>query len=144
MRPSTRSHAGLSPQARGSRVGVYRPLIDYGSIPASAGEPFCGIRWDTSVGVYPRKRGGAKVIEDEPVVSQGLSPQARGSLSAFFLPLLRSGSIPASAGEPSAANSLIAIFQVYPRKRGGAIGSKTTTDRQNGLSPQARGSRTHR
>ncbi len=54
-------------------------------------------------GVYPRACGGADIPGDLNIVSAGLSPRVRGSPPGRKGKTPRPGSIPARAGEPTAA-----------------------------------------
>ncbi len=92
-------------------------------------------------GAYPRKRGG-NYCSDFPEYAQlGLSPQARGKLSANWPDLLCIGPIPASAGETIYETDRKWSDGAYPRKRGGNVQLMATYYVDKGLSPQARGKR---
>ena len=136
------SMSGLSPPARGIRLGQQpdsrrlwsiptragyldvrrRRVVFYaGSIPARAGYP-SGTPSPAREGrVYPRPHGGSVVA------AQIISPAAWGS-------------IPARAGNPSAADSPERRRRVYPRPRGGAVVLTGSRAIDAGLSPPARGS----
>ncbi len=73
--------------------------------------------------------------------ARGLSPRVRGSRGAGLLRAARHGSIPAGAGEPSAASSGRAPGRVYPRGCGGAMTVPHAVTSEAGLSPRVRGSR---
>ncbi len=131
--------AGLSPRVRGNRVwgnalveiersiparaGNRRQTISRtsarGSIPARAGEPQRRLRLTCPPGVYPRACGGTYASEWAVEQEMGLSPRVRGNrrLSAAFY--LKSGSIPARAGEPSSSCAGTLLLKVYPRACGG-------------------------
>ena len=110
-----------------------------GAIPASAGErrhpdPWRrsgwgyprkrGERWRSHSrthfrGGYPRKRGGTQCRSGHSVLTEGLSPQARGNGNSLSNPGYGGGAIPASAGERWVSCSAIWSTRGYPRKRGG-------------------------
>ena len=69
----------------------------------------------------------------------GLSPRARGNPGAAARAAARSGSIPASAGEPTVFAAVASLARVYPRERGGTVGFGDDSVRNTGLSPRARG-----
>ena len=73
-------------------------------------------------------------------IAEGPSPRARGSLRRRHGYRPPGGSIPASAGEPSARLYKPRTPQVHPRERGGAATVGTPSARSRGPSPRARGS----
>ena len=75
-------------------------IMERGSIPAWAGEPFISCQGHVSFWVYPRVGGGAVFLDDGGKEVAGLSPRGRGSLPDFRQERRREGSIPAWAGEP--------------------------------------------
>ncbi len=104
-RPIQRPPLGRSPRLRGSprwpRADVLRP----GSIPASAGEPRPRPCRCAPPRVDPRVCGGAaewRMWADDPM---GRSPRLRGSHAVGPADHRAWRSIPASAGEPLAANT---------------------------------------
>ena len=70
---------GLSPRVRGNLKPLVLAFGDWGSIPASAGEPAIGIALFTSGGVYPRECGGTARFRAARHRLQGLSPRVRGN-----------------------------------------------------------------
>ena len=130
---------GLSPRVRGNRAASPCPNCSGGSIPASAGEPTgCGCR-SSSGRVYPRECGGTRVWTASSMSSMGLSPRVRGNPTNWGTFGRRSGSIPASAGEPRRGRSRQWVCQVYPRECGGTISPTTPKHLKVGLSPRVRG-----
>ena len=133
-------HVGLSPPVRGSHQHPRVGFLDVGSIPARAGEPGGGHFFKLVQLVYPRPCGGANVGPshtadyvglsppcggawiwgEPPPPPAGLSPPVRGSLDVNVARLRNKRSIPARAGEPSAASWLPVHRRVYPRPCGGA------------------------
>ncbi len=98
---------GRSPRVRGSRA--WRRLSDdtAGSIPASAGEPAHRASRLTRQKVDPRECGGASTGAGAISGTPGRSPRVRGSRPKANPRRKPRGSIPASAGEPLPAKSLI-------------------------------------
>ena len=109
------------------------------SIPACAGEPAESFDNCLVAAVYPRLRGGTVTGFCLWDVYQGLSPLARGNLSAIAAERGISGSIPACAGEPYWRSLPAGLVGVYPRLRGGTCTSCCTAPACAGLSPLARG-----
>ena len=83
--------------------------------------------------------GGTTLYNDKLIYQQGLSPRVRGNLPNRFLPLNRSRSIPACAGEPHDAPSLCLPLGVYPRVCGGTYRLSRYAAKLRGLSPRVRG-----
>ena len=69
----------------------------------------------------------------------GLSPLARGNLSAVWMGSGATGPIPARAGEPRSMRAPVALARAYPRSRGGTSGADIIAPMASGLSPLARG-----
>ena len=109
--------------------------------PRPRGEPVCSIVTTRSTSVYPRPRGGASSPTGNRHPCDGLSPPTRGSHCVAFRPVIRQGSIPAHAGEPTLDDALSAMRKVYPRPRGGAMPLRRAAWPDGGLSPPTRGSR---
>ena len=133
-------HEGLSPPTRGSLGIGGRALSGQGSIPAHAGEPFLLVRHDSSLGVYPRPRGGAVATRLSSRGRRGLSPPTRGSHSRSSVRRDVVRSIPAHAGEPFEVAAGTVVNRVYPRPRGGAHNRIPGPVAARGLSPPTRGS----
>ena len=134
------SYLGPSPRARGSRGRHHGPVVGLRSIPACAGEPHRTHRPAAPCWVHPRVRGGAVRVRALGVGLDGPSPRARGSLGGAPLRHARRGSIPACAGEPTAATNGCARARVHPRVRGGAYPAPNGVRVIAGPSPRARGS----
>ena len=117
--PLIRRYPGLSPRVRGNRL--LAPLRDVlpGSIPACAGEPAPAPPLPAAPPVYPRVCGGT--VSAYPLRSpvQGLSPRVRGNQVSGPLRNVGVRSIPACAGEPTAALAVHVLQRVYPRVCGG-------------------------
>ena len=92
------SDTGLSPRVRGSRVLLFRPAVDHGSIPACAGEPRMSKQSKHERMVYPRVCGGAARALVSSTDTRGLSPRVRGSPPSARGASPLPGSIPACAG----------------------------------------------
>ena len=69
----------------------------------------------------------------------GLSPRVRGNLLIATARVIRSGSIPACAGEPTIEAMNQNMNRVYPRVCGGTRRRDGHTGRLGGLSPRVRG-----
>ena len=74
-------------------------------------------------------------------VFRGLSPRVRGNLSCGHSRPIRSGTIPACAGEPRSDRSSPRLSRDYPRVCGGTSGSPGILASMLGLSPRVRGNR---
>jgi len=130
---------GLSPLARGNRVGRRRWSAKIGPIPARAGEPDSDRQRSTPAGAYPRSRGGTNTTQHQDSGRQGLSPLARGNRSQSDPGTTSSGPIPARAGEPLCLQSWRLHYGAYPRSRGGTTNGAFVQWDGDGLSPLARG-----
>ena len=84
-------------------------------------------------------RGGTVRPARIPAPRGGLSPRARGNLICCGSGAIRSGSIPACAGEPTIATIAHSAVKVYPRVRGGTADGVIEHVLIGGLSPRARG-----
>ena len=135
----TAAFTGLSPRARGNRWAAMRSHRLSRSIPACAGEP----PWIRDVNidrkVYPRVRGGTKLLMTMRGRKSGLSPRARGNLGQDAPRAGHTRSIPACAGEPALPRPCARPYMVYPRVRGGTGESHSVPAATPGLSPRARG-----
>ena len=94
---------GLSPRVRGNPFSDDSIWLRIRSIPARAGEPQSrGVAsWNSEV--YPRACGGTSQSPVFHYDVDGLSPRVRGNPLVAVGSGLRSGSIPARAGEPDSA-----------------------------------------
>ena len=91
------------------------------SIPASAGQPYLG---EDSIGwyeVYPRECGATVNGVATALVMPGLSPRVRGNPYRMLARLMENWSIPASAGQPEAADQHRQLQGVYPRECGATV-----------------------
>ena len=132
---------GLSPRTRGNLRDAPVARRRIGSIPANAGEPITTERGRCGSEVYPRERGGTALAAIVRQQARGLSPRTRGNPARGYAVVLRCGSIPANAGEPSSIVFPPVSSSVYPRERGGTRASPTGKTRRTGLSPRTRGNR---
>ena len=94
---------------------------------------------DTRYGVYPRVYGGTANATRHGWPIRGLSPRVRGNRVVRVEAKEVDGSIPACAGEPSAATWTAGMRTVYPRVCGGTISSSMMVGTILGLSPRMRG-----
>ena len=115
----SRGQWGLSPRVRGNPTILLIAAVGLRSIPACAGEPFV-IRFNASAyTVYPRVCGGTSMLWAQWRTRLGLSPRVRGNRTGTANPAAFLRSIPACAGEPSAALLAARPPTVYPRVCGG-------------------------
>ena len=130
---------GLSPRMRGNQDEGRGDLQVQGSIPAHAGEPPSSPSKRKLARVYPRACGGTfprRAIGREGL---GLSPRMRGNPPAVLGHAVRSGSIPAHAGEPVRLARRVNRTWVYPRACGGTGRRNENPASVAGLSPRMRG-----
>ena len=135
---------GLSPRVRGNPSAWRGRLRQSRSIPACAGEPQLPGSAPRHAKVYPRVCGGTAVRPLGSGSSRGLSPRVRGNPMRNWSALVKSGSIPACAGEPAIAPSVRRWHRVYPRVCGGTVGALCQCAKPYGLSPRVRGNRADR
>ncbi len=110
---------GRSPHTRGRLSTFIFKLLYEGSIPAYAGEAAGTPAGAIAAQVDPRIRGGGAYgagTSDSPI---GRSPHTRGRQATQSSWGIRSGSIPAYAGEAAARYQFAWEDQVDPRIRGG-------------------------
>ncbi len=130
---------GLSPLSRGTghrRCGTY---LLRRFIPALAGNSALSIACSRLNSVYPRSRGEQVKRGTAELADNGLSPLARGTVSAITELSARVRFIPARAGNSVFGTAFGCSPAVYPRSRGeqtAVIGGVTL---KGGLSPLARG-----
>jgi len=139
--PSSRSRreAGPSPRVRGKHLAA-RPLTRWeGSIPASAGETSVRCPRSCSIRVHPRECGGNAYRNACSGNGMGPSPRVRGKQNARPKMKTLSGSIPASAGETSAARPNASKPGVHPRECGGNAPRSCRPENGSGPSPRVRG-----
>ena len=83
--------------------------------------------------------GGTGAVTRLVVSQSGLSPRVRGNLFLSTPIPHQAGSIPACAGEPTAAAVTAARMEVYPRVCGGTVRLIVQAGDCLGLSPRVRG-----
>jgi len=132
---------GLSPRVRGNQAPLRPERPAMGSIPACAGEPIPELQASLPPAVYPRVCGGTEEGKRPPNGAYGLSPRVRGNHNATGIMIVRTGSIPACAGEPEQTGPERRSRMVYPRVCGGTSHSSVEAVRTSGLSPRVRGNR---
>ena len=89
--------------------------------------------------VYPRLRGGSRIVAGYAVALAGLSPPTRGIHGMPPNSARSCRSIPAYAGDPGWRISALIASAVYPRLRGGSECPIRLAQRAHGLSPPTRG-----
>ncbi len=132
---------GLSPLARGTPHLQVGNAVNSRFIPAGAGNTLCNVGRQLASAVYPRWRGEHKNYADQQINQNGLSPLARGTRRAVTRARQRIRFIPAGAGNTSRTSAAGARRPVYPRWRGEHGKYVVADDKNNGLSPLARGTR---
>ncbi len=109
---------GLSPLARGTPPQPVKTTPRRRFIPAGAGNT-TGFTFNISQqAVYPRWRGEHCSASNQPRRAGGLSPLARGTLTADKSLFVCHRFIPAGAGNTEVFRSYIVNIAVYPRWRG--------------------------
>ena len=88
---------------------------------------------------YPRVCGGTIEPPRGGHVHGGLSPRVRGNLPVATARLIRSGPIPACAGEPAGQVLMCNFDGAYPRVCGGTQRRLRLGALSGGLSPRVRG-----
>ena len=131
--------SGLSPRVRGNPRRRHLPCQRLGSIPACAGEPRSHAARSPCPRVYPRVCGGTQRVRLVRRQVEGLSPRVRGNQKMCASAAAMTGSIPACAGEPSAASPRRSCRRVYPRVCGGTRLGDGDRRFDEGLSPRVRG-----
>ena len=91
--------------------------------------------------VYPRWRGELIYSKPSECIPGGLSPLARGTQYLQHPQEHQRRFIPAGAGNSPSASSPALDISVYPRWRGELWFTHATSERVDGLSPLARGTR---
>ena len=135
---------GLSPLARGNRIGGHCGGSLTGPIPARAGQPDGGTFARMPWGAYPRSRGATTLSLPSCHAQGGLSPLARGNREAYEAAKRAWGPIPARAGQPTPARPACCARRAYPRSRGATRLRMKCAPMGRGLSPLARGNRCDR
>ena len=138
-RKNRHSRAGLSPRVRGKLPDSRAVKLPGRSIPACAGEAGAEAACRVLARVYPRVCGGSAIEAEAEAAYEGLSPRVRGKLGSGHRRFLRSGSIPACAGEARMRKPWAALIRVYPRVCGGSIPAVLLRHKRQGLSPRVRG-----
>ena len=139
VQPLQQIARGPSPRARGIPTGSRSAARELGSIPASAGNPSCSATWTPGGRVHPRERGESWGALESGGQISGPSPRARGIHRREHQPRPGPGSIPASAGNPAAAESRGVGETVHPRERGESGNDRGRGAGLRGPSPRARG-----
>ena len=134
---------GLSPLARGTPILEFVIWTPMRFIPAGAGNSSSAFLCAVSKSVYPRWRGELCHWFHAGRAKIGLSPLARGTPIHILINHQNKRFIPAGAGNSQYHYIKECRIPVYPRWRG-ELGAVFTVHCANlGLSPLARGTRTH-
>ena len=134
-----RLYWGLSPLARGNRVGVAVAQCIMGPIPVRTGQPQRSRRSPGSSRAYPRSHGATRARCRASTEFWGLSPLARGNPCQLPGLAQRFGPIPARTGQPLAGPFCGGRCWAYPRSHGATSPVATKLAAPMGLSPLARG-----
>ena len=137
--PAAVGGSGSSPQARGTQPVHATHQVSNRFIPAGAGNTSLVVRRRVPTPVHPRRRGEHVWQAGGARMTDGSSPQARGTraLTGPFSCCPRF--IPAGAGNTSRISGLRRMDAVHPRRRGEHSRSPMDADSASGSSPQARG-----
>ena len=130
---------GLSPLARGNRMGAILIDVGAGPIPACAGQPAPDPERAGTKGAYPRLRGATGYAGIPHGLDQGLSPLARGNLDDGAKVDIGSRPIPACAGQPYRLFCLLIELKAYPRLRGATPAIAAGTVENKGPIPACAG-----
>ncbi len=134
---------GLSPLARGTPILEFVIWTPMRFIPAGAGNSSSAFLCAVSKSVYPRWRGELSTIYPPLLNGTGLSPLARGTLPLVSCRPRKNRFIPAGAGNSNSYTDKSSKQTVYPRWRGELAVPLHQRVQNPGLSPLARGTRTH-
>ena len=130
---------GLSPLARGTRGYRHNHACGPRFIPAGAGNTLEANLNPRVIPVYPRWRGEHPLTSSLRVVSDGLSPLARGTRFSYRDWGQQHRFIPAGAGNTARISGKRGGSAVYPRWRGEHQRISQGEKILSGLSPLARG-----
>ncbi len=133
------AHAGLSPLARGTPGAGVPDDPPKRFIPAGAGNTSNASGSLSAPPVYPRRRGEHPLVRQVWRRKTGLSPLARGTLSAISETVSSTRFIPAGAGNTLSVEHSPGDSSVYPRWRGEHCAMSPGGWCRCGLSPLARG-----
>ena len=151
MRPERGERVnGSSPQARGTLsepgiIGHDDRFIPAGAvpldrfIPAGAGNTCRSAGRPARIPVHPRRRGEHNREHGLTTISDGSSPQARGTLTIVPIKVPRDRFIPAGAGNTPEDPGCSRATPVHPRRRGEHSSITHSPQSWCGSSPQARG-----
>ena len=132
---------GLSPLARGTPILEFVIWTPMRFIPAGAGNSSSAFLCAVSKSVYPRWRGELSTIYPPLLNGTGLSPLARGTLPLVSCRPRKNRFIPAGAGNSNSYTDKSSKQTVYPRWRGKLPLRLMNDNKNGGLSPLARGTR---
>ena len=107
------------------------------------GNPSAQLRPAAPCRVYPRGHGESRIQINRTGELSGLSPWARGIPKARSELRPGTGSIPVGTGNPAFNVRVRPVVRVYPRGHGESVGLAAQAIVGAGLSPWARGIRTH-
>jgi len=132
---------GLSPLARGPRIGLPQVVADGRIIPAGAGTTTTAVSPAVPMSDYPRWRGDHTHHRTIASDTDGLSPLARGPRIGLPQVVADGRIIPAGAGTTRRHVNEASWLADYPRWRGDHTIRWSHEPHIRGLSPLARGPR---
>ncbi len=113
---------GSSPHTRGTPRLMARALVVLRFIPAHAGNTLSQRRCPWFWPVHPRTRGEHHVLAGHDNHGHGSSPHTRGTHRSMAAQVMRSGFIPAHAGNTKRRSKPKSGSTVHPRTRGEHVG----------------------
>ena len=135
----TPRQSGSSPQARGTPVQTMSEPMKARFIPAGAGNTAASDRTEWARAVHPRRRGEHGGVWGGYQITNGSSPQARGTRSLLLSRGIHHRFIPAGAGNTTWRMVVSEFAPVHPRRRGEHSSAPFAVEHRLGSSPQARG-----
>ena len=130
---------GLSPLARGNPRLARLQSACARPIPARTGQPCSKPMRRVFERAYPRSHGATSWQVSDLLLSQGLSPLARGNRTASDAQIALKGPIPARTGQPHISCAQCSASRAYPRSHGATSTHGSVVLVVAGLSPLARG-----
>ena len=138
---SASPYRGSSPRMRGTRGRDFATLLNFGIIPAHAGNTLGGDAFNLANGDHPRACGEHSKYRSSIYGGRGSSPRMRGTQPGCADGHRSDGIIPAHAGN-TVTNSCEAVRTWdHPRACGEHVLSRGVTLGSSGSSPRMRGTR---
>ena len=134
-------YGGPSPRGRGNLRPNLRHCPQHGTIPARAGQPPQARAPATPPADHPRAGGATAARRQSSMSIRGPSPRGRGNPGLRWPDFRRCGTIPARAGQPTAAVWGMWIRRDHPRAGGATWAFLAINHALKGPSPRGRGNR---